>query len=332
MPRDPMPWYRADRDAWFVTIHGRRFNLGRDRADALKLFHELMANGGDDRRVHSISLFSLFEQFLEWTQAQRAPATYEWYVDHLQLFVRHIKTDRPAKNLRPMDVIQWVAKHRGWSSTHQRNCIQAIKRTYRWAHRMGMIESNPIEYLEKPSAGRRNQIVTVEQYRDLLTKLPSERFRNLIIAAWETGARPQEFLAVEMRHIDLANSRWIFPAKEAKVKKRPRVIYLTEQVKQITAQYQTMNPNERLFQHSKKRPWDRHSVKCQFFRLEKMIGCKLSLYVFRHSFATRLLTEGVDPMSLPRQFDRRNFIALNRREFPFSRTKDFRKALLDSLP
>jgi len=31
MPRDPKPWFRKDRDAWFVSINGRRYNLGPDR-------------------------------------------------------------------------------------------------------------------------------------------------------------------------------------------------------------------------------------------------------------------------------------------------------------
>jgi hypothetical protein len=48
MSRDPKPWFRSDRDAWFVTISGRRFNLGPEREAAHKRFHELMLNGGDE--------------------------------------------------------------------------------------------------------------------------------------------------------------------------------------------------------------------------------------------------------------------------------------------
>jgi hypothetical protein len=76
MSRDSKPWFRAGRDAWFVTINGRRFNLGPDRDAAHKRFHELMLNGGDERSDGSISIFSLFDEFLEWAKAQRAVATY----------------------------------------------------------------------------------------------------------------------------------------------------------------------------------------------------------------------------------------------------------------
>ena len=95
MPRDPKPWYRKDRDAWFVTINGRRFNLSPDRDAARTRFHELMLNGGEDRRNGSISVFSLFDEFLEWTQAQRATGTYEWCAHCIETYVRHLKTSRP---------------------------------------------------------------------------------------------------------------------------------------------------------------------------------------------------------------------------------------------
>lgn len=41
MARSPKPWYRRERKAWFVTIDGKRHNLGPDRKAAFKRFHEL---------------------------------------------------------------------------------------------------------------------------------------------------------------------------------------------------------------------------------------------------------------------------------------------------
>ena len=42
MARTSKPWWRKDRQAWFVTIDGERFNLGRYRKAAFRRFHELM--------------------------------------------------------------------------------------------------------------------------------------------------------------------------------------------------------------------------------------------------------------------------------------------------
>jgi hypothetical protein len=70
MPRDPKPWFRKDRDAWFVTINGRRYNLGSDRTAAHDRFHELMLTGGEGSRSNgAVTVFQLFDDFLEWTKA-----------------------------------------------------------------------------------------------------------------------------------------------------------------------------------------------------------------------------------------------------------------------
>lgn len=78
MPRDPKPWFRKDRDAWFVTINGRRYNLGPERNAAFDRFYDMMLHGGEVQpAAEAVSVFTLFDQFLEWTLAQRAPRTYE---------------------------------------------------------------------------------------------------------------------------------------------------------------------------------------------------------------------------------------------------------------
>jgi len=38
--QQPKPWWREDRDAWFVTINGRRFNLGPEREVVFTRYHE----------------------------------------------------------------------------------------------------------------------------------------------------------------------------------------------------------------------------------------------------------------------------------------------------
>ena len=43
MARAPKPWFREDRQSYFVTIDGVRHNLGPDKAEADRQFHLLMA-------------------------------------------------------------------------------------------------------------------------------------------------------------------------------------------------------------------------------------------------------------------------------------------------
>ena len=54
MPRIPKPWFRKDRQAYFVTINGVRHNLGPDKKQAERLYHELMAKSAPLGIVDSV--------------------------------------------------------------------------------------------------------------------------------------------------------------------------------------------------------------------------------------------------------------------------------------
>lgn len=83
--RDPEPWYRKDRDAWYVTIRGKRHRLasgreGRDKAKAA--FHRLMAAEGlvpADSNRRGLKVRDLFDLFLAeatgWSAAASGRST-----------------------------------------------------------------------------------------------------------------------------------------------------------------------------------------------------------------------------------------------------------------
>jgi hypothetical protein len=71
MARIPKPWYRKDRQSWFVNIRGERHNLGADEQEANRRFHELMAQRAESRplpKSDGLSVASLFEKFLDWSE------------------------------------------------------------------------------------------------------------------------------------------------------------------------------------------------------------------------------------------------------------------------
>jgi hypothetical protein len=80
MARIPKPWYREDRQAWFVTIRGERHNLGPDEQEATRRFHELMAQRPEPSplpKSDGLSVATLFEKFLDWSEKNQAPRTYD---------------------------------------------------------------------------------------------------------------------------------------------------------------------------------------------------------------------------------------------------------------
>ena len=234
MPHYPKPFFRAPRGLWYVQVDGRQVNLGPDRDEAFRRYHDLMARGRDvPESSDGTYVVSVLDSFLDWCHRHRATRTYAWYRDYLQSFARSIPRDLSVDRLKPIHVQQWVDAQPGWGRG-KRGAITAVQRAFNWAAKMGLIETSPVRHVEKPRAGRRDVIITPEEFAWILSRVKDEPFRDLLVVCWETGCRPQEILAVEARHVDLDGGHWVFPPDEAKGKKAHRVVYLTDRALEIT--------------------------------------------------------------------------------------------------
>lgn len=114
MARTPKPWWREDRQAFFVTIRSERHNLGPDKDEAFRRYYALMAKPPERHtQADSPSLAVLFDRFLSWCQKHRVPRMYAGHRWHLQRFVDHLgdTAHQPALDIRPHHVMAWVDAH-----------------------------------------------------------------------------------------------------------------------------------------------------------------------------------------------------------------------------
>jgi len=300
MARRPKPWLRRGR-GWYVQHNGRQIALGRDKKIAFERFHRLMTQPARQSVQATDTFLSVCDAFLDWTQKNRAERTYIWYVQRLQSFVDYMRTIDPkisADRVPPYHVVKWLDSHATWGPTTRRGSIIAVQRCFTWAEKMGYIDRTPMRSLEKPRAEARDRVVEHKEYQAILAKTADPQFRDLVTTAWETGCSPQELLRIEARHIDLQNARWVLPPKEAKGKRRPRIIYLTETALDITKRLAEEWPTGTIFRNTKGRPWTPFAVNCRFHNLKKKLGSKFCLYHFRHTFATRMLESGLDSLTV----------------------------------
>lgn len=272
MARRPKPWFWKARRSWFVTLDGKRHNLGPDKEAAHDRFHQLMSEPRK-RTIRTDSVLAVIDAFLDWCEKHRSSDTYEWYRYRLQRFAETYP-GLTAGQLRPFHVQQWLDGMTGLSSGSKRNHCRAIKRAMRWGTQQGYIDQNPIAHLEQPKGGKRETVVSQEVFDEILGLVPDRYFRDLLVTTWETGCRPQESLRVEARHVDLPNSRWVFPETEGKGDLL-RIVYLTDPALAITKRLMLQFPQGKLFRNSEGRPWTTDAVNCGFVRLQIRMGSQV---------------------------------------------------------
>lgn len=269
MQRFPKPWFRPSRNAWFVTLDGRQHNLGADRQAAFDEYRRLLA-ATPEERAGSDRVAVLIDKFLDWCSKHRAADTYRFYRDNLQKFVERYPR-LTIEQLRVYHVQDWIDSYPQLSSGSKRNLCRTIQRAMRWCEEQGRIDRSPIAHMKKPRAGRRNLVISPEEFQRILSYIPNPDFFDLVQFAWHTGARAAECIGAEKRHVDLDNARLIFPVDEEKMERAPRVIYLDDTAQEIVRR-RLLSVHNRLFTNCNGRPWTTESVNCQFEQIRERMG------------------------------------------------------------
>jgi integrase len=282
MAHRPKPFFKASRNRWYLQLGPRQYNLGPDEAEAFRQYHELMRGYGDGKvpepATDGPTVVELLDKFLDACQRDAARRTFESYRDRLQFFVKHLKANKrlalAAADLKPIHVLEWVDSHPSWNPGMRRGAIQSVQRAYNWAAEVGLVKESPVAKMRKPPPGKRERSVTEAEFAAMMAQVPEGPFKLLLRFAWLTGCRPQEAVRIEARHVDLPNGRLVIPPREAKGKKRARVIYLVDEARAILAPLVAAHPTEPVFRNADGRPWTRFAVNCAFCRLQIVTGTR----------------------------------------------------------
>ena len=213
----------------------------------------------------------LADKFLDWVQRERSADTFEWYRYPLERFAKKFP-DLQSGELKPLHVQEWLNEYPDLSRTSRRNYVRSVKTCLNWAVQQGYIERNLIDKMPVPNAEHREITILADEFERMLAAIPDLAFRDLVTVTWETGCRPQESLRVEARHVDLKRKRWMFPKSEAKGKRQPRIVYLTDAAYEITVRRLKEFPSGLLFRNSDEAPRTTEAVNCACGRLQTRMG------------------------------------------------------------
>ncbi|WP_425618018.1 tyrosine-type recombinase/integrase [Anatilimnocola sp. NA78] len=309
------PYFREDRGAWYVkTGNGKsQIRLHEDEAQAYRIWQETVtAENPED--VNSPT-FAVCEAFLGWAEKNVDSKTYAGYGTYIRSFCDEYGHIR-ARDLKPFHVTRWLDKNPGWkASDSKRAAIAAVKRVFNWSITEGLMDRNPLAGVRKPTANRREGLITDEQHTAMMLnedggRKPGKRavklgikprrrdlaFRPVLIALKHSGTRPGMVAAVRVEDVSPDLSCWVMKNhKNRKKTGAPLIIYLSPCLQILTRLAMGERTSGPLFLNSHGTAWTSNAIRCRMRALREKLKMppETVAYAYRHTFLTGALRNGV---------------------------------------
>ena len=292
MARPPKPWFREQTGYWMVYLDGEPINLSKDKDEADRKFHELMAARHEAPESPTARVADIVESFLEWASENTKAATFAQYKWYGQKLSEHSGTVK-ARDFKPIHVTRWVQLN-GWKGAHKYNAERYAYRFFSWAVSQGIVSKNPLQGMPRQKPLPRQRAMTDAEYVALF-RASDRDLRLLLFALRHTGARPQEMREltwdqVRKDHLLLHDHKTVGKTR------KPRVIHLSRPLQRLLKNLRRRSVSDHVFKNSLGRPWSANALRLRVSRLKEKLGLDddVCAYLLRHAFGSNAIVRGVD--------------------------------------
>jgi len=312
------PWFWQAKDGWFVWHEGKRFNLkvkGEENEPlAVKAWHRLMAGDNPVALENNpplavgrpipkpetqptpkidLTVTNVIDAFLETKKGAIKSTTHLVY----GCLLKHV-TDAfgaaKAESLKATEISRWLCTLAVGVNT-RRDIGTTLASAFKWAEVEGMISTNPLKGLKRPSRKSRGSksVVSDDAHKKLL-EAASPTLCVLLTLLHETGARPSELATLTAQDVDFANGVAILNQhKTAHYTGKPRILLLSPKAVELLKVQAEAHPEGTLLRNGSGLPWKKDGIVLAMRRASKRAGVKVTAYGYRHSFCTTALAKGV---------------------------------------
>ena len=298
MGRSAKPWFRKDRDAWYVCINGKQVKLADGKSSRNEAYRRFLAIDTEKVKTETARTTGkeVCELFVQFALGNLKPKTHAGYKRFLEPFASQVG-NIDGNEVQPKHVAKFIEQCPTWGKTTRYNAITAIKRAWSWALAEGHLTLNQLTKLKKPRPNRREEIPDDQEIARFLSGAKPE-FRQFLDFIHATGCRPGEATMIEKRHIDFTYGEVRFKIGEDKTSGKtgkPRVIHLNAEAKAILVELTKTVHSGPLFRNSRGNPWNEHSISSASAKIRLRTGLdgRAVPYALRHHYITDALAKGV---------------------------------------
>ena len=287
--------------------------LAKDLAHSIKQF-------GTEALEHQLTLGDYLDKWLK--SLRLSPRTHTAYETVLRLYVRPKLGNKKVTGIRPLDVQEMIdaLNERGLSPKTVREAHMVLSRSLKQAVRWRLIIFNPAQDAALPKKVRKEmKTLTPQQAQKFLSTAAKDPFGIIFKFALWTGRRPEEYLGLQWKDVDLKagtitiqramlfnckGGGWYF--KEPKTPQSRRSIpiprhlasqlkhHRSKQLEQRLKAGEAYQNHDLVFATSLGTPISIRNLERRHFKpiLEKAELPDIRLYDLRHSCATLLFSAG----------------------------------------
>lgn len=285
----------------------------------------------------------LFDEFLDrWLDLAVKPRVRERSHDDYSFIVhRHVKPALGKKRLldiKPLDLqtLYSALQGKGLSGKTVRTVHMVISNALKQAVRWEMIRVNPATMVDPPKSVRKEMnVMSPDQARAFLKAAATDRHGAMFAFALTTGARPEEYFALKWSDVDwqartvtiqrtllwrYKPARWKF--EKPKTTSAYRTLPLNESLIKQLKEHKRRQGEDRLlagadwqnndlvFPKYDGSPFELSTLRLFFQRLLKSaeLPTNFRVYDLRHTCATVLLSEGVNPKIVSERLGHANIV------------------------
>ncbi len=225
---------------------------------------------------------NLLTKFLDFKKSTLSPSIYKLYNFCLNSFVTHYEISADGINSYLANLSCGNAKG---------NYHQIINTFVRWLVKMGYLEQNPMDKVDKPVRAKRLlPSITEEQLEVILRQADNLRDRAIIMLFFESGMRLNELSNIKLEDINWESHTITIIGKGNKQRRAP---FSSRSEKLLRACLSEYSPNGDNI-------WGmyRWGIQTMVKRLSKKTGIKFSCHAFRRGFACNLHRKGLSTLDI----------------------------------